>query len=25
MNKNVDLKEYMEKHYFNRKDFSTLK
>lgn len=25
MNKNVDLKDYMEKHYFKRNDFSTLK
>lgn len=25
MNKNVDLKDYMEKHYFKRQDFSTLK
>lgn len=25
MNKNVDLKVYMEKHYFKRNDFSTLK
>ncbi len=25
MNKNVDLKDYMEKHYFKRKDFLTLK
>lgn len=24
MNKNVNLKEYMEKHYFKRNDFSTL-